>query len=60
MVSHMSVVQSFIVESDVELLTVFLGNEGKFWILKLNPVTGEGMEVIDLGNKVLYLSNGAS
>ena len=59
-VSHMSVVQSFIVESDGELLTVFLGNEGEFWILKLNPVTWEWMEVKDLGNKVLYLSNGAS
>ena len=56
----MSVVQSFIVESDGELLTIFLGNEGKFWILKLNPVTGKWMEVIDLSNKVLYLSNGAS
>ena len=59
-VDHRLVVQSFMVESDEELLTVFLSDEAQIWICKLNPVTREWTKVEDLGNKVLYLSNGAS
>ena len=59
-VPHKSVVQSFIVESDGELLTVFLHEEGRIWICKLNPTKGEWMKVEDLGNKVMYVSNGGS
>ncbi|PIA35773.1 hypothetical protein AQUCO_03500262v1 [Aquilegia coerulea] len=59
--TYMKSIRSFIVEDDGEILSVFVGLQGKpIWVYKLDLSKMEWTKVDSLGNKVLFLSHTAS
>ena len=55
-----SLIQSFMVESDGELIAIFLSSYGRISVLKPDASKKNWVNVEDLGDKVIYLSNGGS
>ena len=56
-----SLIQSFMVESDGKLIGVFLNNNARISVQKLDIASKRNwMNVEDLGDKVIYLSNDGS
>ena len=55
--SHNSLFQSFMVESDEKLLTIFLTNDGRVYVYKRDELKLDWIKVEDLDEKVIYFSN---